>query len=135
MEQTLTFNGQALGDLFLRVEPANHLLTPPVRRMGFLQAFGAVDAASRNLLYARVFYVLVTRATNLACDEAIAAMQHVQGLRGDIRVMTGMTQDLLCEDWVIDAIDQPQLASGFGGRVALELAVRAVGETPPLYGA
>ena len=129
----LLFNGLAIGDHFLKVETANVTLTPPVRRTGLFQDAAAVNSESRNLLYARRFFVAVKRTDNLDLDQLISDTQELQGLIGDIEVKDDTTLKMLCAAWTIDIVSVPNLRSGFGGRFADQLVITAIGEAAPQY--
>ncbi|MBX3396498.1 MAG: hypothetical protein KF841_14145 [Phycisphaerae bacterium] len=133
MAQVLLFNGQQVGDVFLRVEPGSHLITPPVRRAGLFQSRADVNSESRNLLWSKFFYLTARANDNIALNAAIDAIQDLQGLVGDIVVIDGVVERMVCLQWTIDEVSKPPLPSGFGGRFCEELIITAVGPSQPVY--
>jgi len=129
----LYFKNYAIGDHFLKVEPVNVILTPPVRRTGLFQDTAAVNSDSRNLLHARRFFVALKRADNLTLDQAISQIEELQGLVGDITIQETSTLKMLCDSWSIDLVSVPNLPEGFGGRLARQLVITAIGESAPQY--
>lgn len=130
----LYFDGSAIGDMLLAIEPATHALTPPVRREGVFHEFGAVDSASRNILYGRLFYLHLLRSDNAAAADAIDLIQSLIGLVGDLVVMRDDVTRMTFLGWTIDDVSRPRLEPGFGGRLTTDLVVTAVGTTRPIPG-
>lgn len=131
--QQLFFNGFAVGDYIKKFEPANVTLTPATRRTGLFQDVAAVNSDSRNMLNALRFILVVKRADNVAAVEAIALIQNMQGLTGDIEVKDNGIVRVQCTAWTIDHVDSPRLLEAFGGRFTDQLSITVIGETGPLY--
>lgn len=132
-DEILRFNGQQVGTIHLRCEAASHLITPPARKVGLFQPIGDVNSDSRNLLYAFIFHVTVEQPTNIAAARAIAAVQSLSGLVGDVTLHQGSARLVLLPQYTIDEVSIPQLASGFGGRFAEDLAITVVGALAPQF--
>ena len=130
--QQLTFEGDAIGDHFVKASPISALQTPPTIRVGLYQPLAAINADSRNYLYGRQFVVMIERATPVAALAAFETISELAGRTGDIELTTGDDTETM-RQWTIMQVDVPSVPDGFGGRFFREVMITAFGDTRPEY--
>ncbi len=133
MADLLYFANLQFGDHFIKVQGADQLLTPPVRRVGLFQQTAGISADSRNMLHARQVFISLTRATPVDLDRAIADIRSWQGKQGNMELRQDSNVLMRCEDWWLEQASVPNLRDGYGGRFVPSWPLFFVGETAPDY--
>ena len=132
MAHTLTFNGDQVGSNMMSMDDVSYLLTSPVQRSGLFQQVAAVNADSRNLLYAYRFMVTVKAANPVLLAKAVGLIRTLQGQTGDLIGQADSNQVAL-DQWIIEQVQASAPAKGFGGRWLPDVTIIAIGNAPPRY--
>lgn len=132
MAGQLTFEGDVIGDHFIKATPLNAALTPPAKRVGLYQASAAINADSRNFLYGRQFMVAIEKGNPVLALQAFELISQLQGQTGDIELTDDGDTELM-EGWTIEDVSVPSVPEGFGGRYFREVLITAFGATAPVY--
>lgn len=133
MDRTVHFRNQLIGDGVITIQAGTRPLTPPVFRAGLFQDSAAVNSDSRNMLNVRLIAVHMKRDDEIAFDEAVAAVQQLLGLTGDLRIKEGGSTRFLAEDWTFRTAPAPATLPGFGGRFIAAWPLVFVGVSTPRY--
>lgn len=132
MAVQVTFEGDVIGDEYIKSVPIDLLLSPPAKRVGLYQPLGAINADSRNYLYGRQIYVMLNRDNPVLLSKALLPIMELKGRTGDIEITFGGDTETL-EQWTIDDVVTPNIPEGFGGKYVPEVIITAYGNTRPTY--
>lgn len=134
IQHILFFRGQRFGDV-VKMEPDNLVLTPPVAQVGLFQSVAGLNSDSVNMQYGLVVTIHLTRYTIFDFTQDAAAIQRLQGLRGNLEIKEVVPDPplevvrILGENWILAFVPRPAIAEGHGGRLVQSWPLRFVGDS------
>ena len=129
MAKILYFRGLQIGDGVVDVAPDTQPQARPVAQVGLYQENAGLVMQGANRVRGVEISVHLKAASPEAFTLAVAAIQELTGLQGELKIVDNGTTVLRGLDWWMTGGGKPNVKPGFGGRFTESWTLRFDGET------